>query len=66
MVQVGGKVHLGRIVDGVCYAVCTAAHRGVILPVSNRDVDCQKCLWLMKDQGLRVNAFYELTIKRLK
>lgn len=66
MVRVGAKVHLGRIVDGVCYAVCTAAHRGVILPVSYRDVDCEQCLQIMKQHGLKVNVVYELAIKRLK
>ena len=63
-VRVGGKVHLGRIRNGLCYAVCTAAHHGLILPVSGREVDCIRCLGIMKEHGLKVNVVYELAVKR--
>jgi hypothetical protein len=53
-VGIGKAVHLGRVVNGVCYSVCTCA--GMILPVQHQKVDCQKCLAIMAKEGLKVNV----------
>lgn len=62
--RVDGPVHLGRVFDGLCYAMCASAHRQILLPVSYRDIDCAYCLKIMVKNKIEVNATYEM-VKRI-
>lgn len=57
MVKADGAVHLGRVQDGVCLAICKAAGRSIILPVAHDwPISCMECLKFMRDEGVAVNV----------
>lgn len=54
-VEVNGSVHLGQMIEGVCFAICNYAQNPILLPVAEGEVECLQCLRLMRHKNLAVN-----------
>lgn len=59
-VDVNGSVHLGQVIEGVCFAICNYAQNPILLPVADGEVECLQCLRIMKHNRLSINMTVRL------
>lgn len=59
-VDVNGSVHLGQVIEGVCFAICNYAQNPILLPVADGEVECVQCLRIMRHNHLSINMTVRL------